>query len=373
MHQNFGYDPSRNHYPNEGNAAITYTNDQVGVNARSLDDIITWDAALLGLECEHEAARQTAPALKDLRVGLPQWPFVEHFVPNGCYSSFGLGHVRVSANMEAKYEGVKKALGNGGAVLVNGEWPEIFSARLGRSINSLTELMYGRVVNGKPCDTGLYTSIHAFSGLASQFVARYLEAPVSLNDLISDIQDLGDGHTPGKFLALSGHQDESQFRYVMALQAEYIQVYNSYFDAHDVDVILIPGLLSDAMTWEDMIGGTCPMQMLADGEWRTVRTSSIHAIAPSMFSLKNIPIPKLMVPTGLDAEGRPTGVQLWGRAPSPERLYDDEYAKTFDLDFLHMAKVLVDCVHKEPSLRRADAPLVSDVSEAFTFAFHGGA
>merc|ERR1712187_687820 len=43
---NFGFDPSRNHYPNQGNPGITFFNDQVGLNARSLEDII-FDAALL--------------------------------------------------------------------------------------------------------------------------------------------------------------------------------------------------------------------------------------------------------------------------------------------------------------------------------------
>merc|ERR1711998_306651 len=44
----FGYDPSRNHFPNSGNPGWTYTQDQVGLQARSLDDILLIDAALLG-------------------------------------------------------------------------------------------------------------------------------------------------------------------------------------------------------------------------------------------------------------------------------------------------------------------------------------
>ena len=32
--QNFGFDPSRNHYPNDGNPGMTYLCDQLGVNAR---------------------------------------------------------------------------------------------------------------------------------------------------------------------------------------------------------------------------------------------------------------------------------------------------------------------------------------------------
>ena len=39
---NFGYDPSRGHYPNNGNPGMSYVRDQLGVNARTMDDIIMY-------------------------------------------------------------------------------------------------------------------------------------------------------------------------------------------------------------------------------------------------------------------------------------------------------------------------------------------
>ena len=39
---NFGFDPSRNHYANGGNPGMSYTQDQLGVNARSIEDIILY-------------------------------------------------------------------------------------------------------------------------------------------------------------------------------------------------------------------------------------------------------------------------------------------------------------------------------------------
>ena len=87
FNHNVGYDPSRNHYPNAGNPGMTFTNDQIGLNARSLDDILLLDAALLGLEAEHAAALAAAPSAGEIRVGLPQWPFVEFTVPDGAPSS----------------------------------------------------------------------------------------------------------------------------------------------------------------------------------------------------------------------------------------------------------------------------------------------
>jgi len=43
----FGYDPPKFHYPNAGNPSLTVRNDQLGVNARSIDDIIAYDKAIL--------------------------------------------------------------------------------------------------------------------------------------------------------------------------------------------------------------------------------------------------------------------------------------------------------------------------------------
>jgi len=52
----FGYDPPKFHYPNAGNPSITVRNDQLGVNARSIDDIIAFDKAVLGTQAEHATA-----------------------------------------------------------------------------------------------------------------------------------------------------------------------------------------------------------------------------------------------------------------------------------------------------------------------------
>lgn len=73
-----------------------------------------------------------------------------------------------------------------------------------------------------------------------------------------------------------------------------------------------------------------------------------------------MPYPQVMVPTGLDAEGRPTAVEFWGRGVPEDRLFDDEYAKTHDIAFLHTVNRLVEAMHREPSLQRKDPPTVAD-------------
>lgn len=84
QNHNFGYDPSRNHYPNHGNPGMSYTNDQVGINARSYSDILAFDAAFLGIQAEHDAAAAAAKSIGQIKVGTPKYPFVEMYTFEGC-------------------------------------------------------------------------------------------------------------------------------------------------------------------------------------------------------------------------------------------------------------------------------------------------
>ena len=61
----FSYDPPKFRYPNEGNPSLSVRNDQVGIMARSIDDIIMFDRALLGMEIEHENAKKYVDSLKN--------------------------------------------------------------------------------------------------------------------------------------------------------------------------------------------------------------------------------------------------------------------------------------------------------------------
>ena len=69
-------------------------------------------------------------------------------------------------------------------------------------------------------------------------------------------------------------------------------------------------------------------------------TSGIKTHNPNTAAF-TIVVPKLAVPAGLDAQGRPLGLLLWGRAVPPEQLYNDSFARTFDLRFLYQARALV--------------------------------
>ena len=71
QNHNFGYDPPKFHYPNQGNPSITVRNDQLGVNARSIDDIIAFDKAVLGTDAAHAKAAAYVAGLSnsDIKIG----------------------------------------------------------------------------------------------------------------------------------------------------------------------------------------------------------------------------------------------------------------------------------------------------------------
>merc|ERR1712182_142886 len=85
-------------------------------------------------------------------------------------------------------------------------------------------------------------------------------------------------------------------------------------------------------------------------------TANFEYIFNTMSSFKNLHIPKMVVPTGLSADGRPTAVQFWGRALSYEEMFDDAASARHDADFLHLMKKLAEAMHAaDPSLQREDA------------------
>ena len=50
---NFGYDPPRNKYPNNGNPGLTCYHDQTGVNTRNFEDVLLFDRVITGATAEH--------------------------------------------------------------------------------------------------------------------------------------------------------------------------------------------------------------------------------------------------------------------------------------------------------------------------------
>jgi Asp-tRNA(Asn)/Glu-tRNA(Gln) amidotransferase A subunit family amidase len=82
---NFGYDPPRNKYPNNGNPGLTCYHDQTGVNTRNFEDVLLFDRVITGATAEHAAAAARVAAMETskIRVGFPQEVFVAAQHPGG--------------------------------------------------------------------------------------------------------------------------------------------------------------------------------------------------------------------------------------------------------------------------------------------------
>lgn len=233
------------------------------------------------------------------------------------------------------------------------EWPSRRFDYLGREENVIVEAMFTRrPVNGKPLGSDPNGS---FAGQLSQFVWEYLDAPVSVKEVMDDMGKAGAAVNPAAAL-LDGKrasQDETQFRYHLGPKVEVdVEAYNSYFETTGADLIMIPAARAATPDLADLAGNTLALTKL-DGaveKGSVTEFSIVH-----LWYFKNIAIPKMLVPTGLTADGRPTAVQFWGKAVPYEKMFDDAYSAQQDADFLHLVKRVADALQVDPDLRRADA------------------
>lgn len=333
---------------------MSYTNDQIGINARSIEDVIAFDGAFLGIAAEHEAAAAASPALSAIKIGYPQYPFVEVYIPDGGYSAYGLptspAKYRVSDNVHAKYLAVKAALS--GAVTVDKEWPTV------NGQNAIADVMNFKKVNNANLDV-MVTTFHSYSGQVAEWMRGFLDAPIGVNEVVKDIYTAGSGHGPAAFVTTSGVTDETQFRYLLGPYIkESIDAWNSLFDTEGVDVIMTPASYCDALTYECQANDSCTM---SDGT-KAISSGLLHCNIVSYLYMKNIPIPKVTFPVGVDKDGNPVSMEFWGRsgpkgATDHMWVYDDAYAKTADVAFLAMVKTLVNQVYTVDALKRVDAPV----------------
>lgn len=72
-------------------------------------------------------------------------------------------------------------------------------------------------------------------------------------------------------------------------------------------------------------------------------------------------VPKMLVPLGVDELGRPVSCTCWGKAVPRESLYDDEFVKTWDLEFLYKVKRAVQTMHAVPDLSRKEPTFNDDI------------
>lgn len=197
--------------------------------------------------------------------------------------------------------------------------------------------------------------------LASDWVAKWVDTNTTMVEVAADLVSMGKGHQPLKQFEDANKTTYDEFQHAKLTIGHKTALWNAYFDDHHVDVVLTPAQNIEAIDVAELTTGTVPTLVSNNGE-------DIHEVGMFLWDniklfwmWKDTPIPKLVVPTGLDARGKPTGIMLWGRAIPAEHLQDPDFAKTFDLSFLYMAKALVNVIQADAQLMRANAPLVADL------------
>jgi Asp-tRNA(Asn)/Glu-tRNA(Gln) amidotransferase A subunit family amidase len=337
----FGFDPARNHYPNGGNCALSITRDQIGVVGRTLEDIIFYDRALdwQGAAALHAGTAVGPPG----RVGLPQAPFV--VLPAG--RTAGLPHEnkgerKIDAAMRLKYQRAIAALRLGGIEVVEQSWPT-GSAADEHGVMSLST---------EPDDR----CYRAARGELALWIEDYLDAAVTLKTVVSDIGAMGSHDPSGLFRMATG--TETEYRYALGPYIkELVERYNSLFDAHRLDFILIPAAYVATPDLAEALSGKVEIE-LTNGDKEQIDIWG--CVYPTNHIWKDISIPKLAVPTGLSNEGRPTGVQIWGRALDYASMFDDKLGTAHSVKFLHSVRPLVEAIHADVDLRRVAPGMVGE-------------
>ena len=152
------------------------------------------------------------------------------------------------------------------------------------------------------------------------------------------------------------------------------------FDEQQLDVLMVPTLLCEPLTYECVSKRSCVAQLPVSSGGS--ESKSDYADSPScsvgdcMFSMqwvKTLPVPKVVVPVGVSAKGHPMSMMFLGRAGPADTsssswdlsaLYRDA-SKTDDLDFLYAVEAAVKALHKRPDLQGRPSKLVQGEGNLF--------
>jgi hypothetical protein len=135
-----------------------------------------------------------------------------------------------------------------------------------------------------------------------------------------------------------------------------------------VDAIMVPGQVCDAITFHQMANSSLQLQVRqpagadplhAQARYAAANASLLECNLVAYFGFKDIPVPKLWVPVGLDDAGSPVSLGFMGRAPNVDDIYSDEVARTHDLRFLYAVRRMVAAFAATPGLARANADAVT--------------
>lgn len=348
----------------DGNPGITRYQDQLGINTRSYDDILFFDKAILNISAEHAAAEETVNAMSpaDIVIGFPDEIFVNLNIPQGV-RDLGLTSTpdrRADASMRDALLTAKELLSDEGLTVVEDDWPTVQSDTLGGEVNSLYHMWYGQeYAPGKLFNRGICSE--SFTGQISQWLQNFVRAfDTTILDVIDDTRPVGASHGPAGCMIGAGLGSETELRWCSVWQTVSPQYWNSYFDEYGLDMIITPTQYTATQTYAENAQANQKVEILQEDGSYAIEEISGTGTAGSIHytTFKALHISKVTVPVGLDDEGRPISLTIWGRAMPAEEVFCDECSVTFDTEFLYKVKKVVDTLHAEGSpLMRVDSTL----------------
>jgi Asp-tRNA(Asn)/Glu-tRNA(Gln) amidotransferase A subunit family amidase len=337
----FGYDPPKFHYPNGGNPSLTYRNDQLGLNARSIDDIIAFDQAVLDTPDAHTAAEAYVAGLDNAGIAI------------GC-SNVYYNYTTATDAIMAKYNEAVTVLKDAGFTF----------AENCQDVDAMVEVPDAE---GEGAYAVWYSEFETF--------IRDVLGEADLNPwdvLLNGFYDFGTtlsmswmfaGQESGCGL-INQDTEEARARYLGPIPAQRSDVYNAYFDEFKVDLLMGPSQYCDKVLWTEDIGGSVGANAGCDGG-RTKGGCLYNCHAQGILGSKDKTFTKakFVVPIGLTEIEEPFTIQFMSRAgpreatvPAIEWVFDEEGPKTWNLEELYMVKRIADTL-AAAGLERADAPI----------------
>merc|ERR1711998_345735 len=116
----------------------------------------------------------------------------------------------------------------------------------------------------------------------------YLDASVSNKELKNDMRytkDLQNGAAAaGEVVGeradpmYGDSSRETRYRSTIAAQSDVLSLWNSYFDRHDVDVIMAPPQLVNAVSYHEAVTGSIPIEYKDEHGSHTVHRGTYDAL-----------------------------------------------------------------------------------------------
>lgn len=263
-----GFRPSTGRYPNDGTAPTTAVFDQLGPHARSVDDLLLFDAVVTG-----SGPVAATPSLRGIRLGIIRPYFWKPLDPE------------VERIAERALDGLRRA----GAKLIEGELPEL---------QKLIGLITRQV------------QFHDFRPTMTAYLRRY-EAGLSFEELITrsspTMRRIGES-----MIELGGRNfvSDQEYQQILAVHLPALRaMYRDYFMRSRVSAIVFPACILPAPLLQS------PAQeedwhVQVDGEILPFDVAISRNIAPGSTA----GLPGLVLPAGLTRDGLPVALEFDGPA-----------------------------------------------------------